>query len=110
MTSDRNRVAWALKALTLTDLTTLSGDDCHSNVERLCIRACFPFSKDSFIDDNSKDVEFLQQLHVAAVCVYPTKVKDAYATLKRLNRAHNIKIAAGSSRSLRIRLTLSPVV
>lgn len=94
VSSDENRIAWALKALTLTDLTTLSGDDCHSNVERLCIRAAFPFSKHSIIRDDSSDVDFLRKLHVAAVCVYPTKVKDAYQTLASLNMLHHIQIAS----------------
>lgn len=94
VTSERNRIAWALKAMTLTDLTTLSGDDCQSNVERLCIRASYPFSKHSIIADDSNDKEFLKQLHVAAVCVYPTKVKNAHDALKRLNMLDLIQIAA----------------
>lgn len=93
VTSDINRVSWALKAMTLTDLTTLAGDDCTSNVERLCVRAAYPFLKHS-ISNNSN--EFLQKLHVAAVCVYPTKVKDAYQTLKRLNMLDKIQIASGN--------------
>lgn len=92
-----NRVAWALKAMTLTDLTTLSGDDAHSNVERLCIRACFPFFKNSFIENHSINTDFLKKLHVAAVCVYPSKVKDAYETLKKLNMLDTIQIASGNS-------------
>ncbi|TMW45160.1 hypothetical protein DOY81_009762 [Sarcophaga bullata] len=39
-----NEVVWALKALTLTDLTTLAGDDTQANVARLCHRAAYPFS------------------------------------------------------------------
>jgi deoxyribose-phosphate aldolase len=92
VTSDVNKVGFALKALTLTDLTTLAGDDCTSNVERLCIRAGYPFYKHSIPNDSN---EFLKKLHVAAVCVYPTKVKDAYNTLKRLNMLENIQIASG---------------
>lgn len=95
VTSQENKVAWALKAMTLTDLTTLSGDDCHSNVERLCIRACFPFSKDSIFEHHSGDSKFLSQLHVAAVCVYPTKVKDAHDTLEKLNMLDRVQIASG---------------
>lgn len=76
--------------LTLADLTTLSGDDCSSNVERLCIRACFPFSSHSLKNDS----EFLKKMHVAAVCVYPTKVHDANRTLKRLDMVDVIPIAA----------------
>ncbi|XP_070494984.1 deoxyribose-phosphate aldolase [Chironomus tepperi] len=91
VTSDVNKVAFALKALTLTDLTTLAGDDCTSNVDRLCIRACYPFYKHSITNDSN---EFLKKLHVAAVCVYPTKVKDAYETLKRLNMLDEIQIAS----------------
>lgn len=81
--------------MTLTDLTTLSGDDCHSNVERLCIRACYPFAKHSMTmsDDRNSD-EFLKKLHVAAVCVYPTKVKDAQSSLEKLNMLNEIQIAA----------------
>lgn len=92
VTSEDNRVAWALKAMTLTDLTTLSGDDCQSNVERLCIRAAFPFFKHSL---PNKDDDFLKQLHVAAVCVYPSKVKDAYEALKNLGMLDQIQIASG---------------
>jgi len=88
-----NRVAWALKAMTLTDLTTLSGDDAQSNVERLCVRACFPFFKNSFTENHSNS-EFVKKLHVAAVCVYPSKVKDAYETLKKLNMLDTIQIAS----------------
>jgi deoxyribose-phosphate aldolase len=69
----------------------LAGDDCQSNVERLCIRAAFPFSKHSINNDS----EFLKQLHVAAVCVYPTKVKDAYEALKKLGMLDRIQIASG---------------
>ena len=61
-------------------------------MERLCIRACYPFYKDSL---SEKFGEFSTKLHTAAVCVYPTKVKDAYDTLKRLNMLDKIQIAAG---------------
>lgn len=96
MTRPENRIAWALKAMTLTDLTTLSGDDAHSNVERLCMRACFPFFKNSFIETHSNNSDFVKKLHVAAVCVYPSKVKDAHETLKRLNMLDRIQIASGN--------------
>lgn len=92
VTSEPNLKAWGLKALTLTDLTTLAGDDCQSNVERLCIRACYPFAKHSITADDSND--FIKKLHVAAVCVYPTKVKDAYDALTKLNMLDKIQIAA----------------
>lgn len=97
VTSDSNLVAWALKAMTLTDLTTLAGDDCHSNVERLCIRACYPFGRNSF----NATSEFMKKMHVAAVCVYPTKVKDAHDTLEQLGFKDRIQIAAGKRNRLR---------
>lgn len=31
---------WLLKAMTVIDLTTLSGDDTRSNVFRLCVKVC----------------------------------------------------------------------
>ena len=36
------QVAWLLKAITLIDLTTLSGDDTFGKVERLCQKALNP--------------------------------------------------------------------
>ena len=93
--SDVNRMAWALKAMTLTDLTTLAGDDTNSNVERLCFRACYPFALKFEDELSSEDEEFVKKLHVAAVCVYPTKVRDAYECLKKMNMLEHIQIASG---------------
>lgn len=99
VTKDENRVVWALKAMTLTDLTTLSGDDCRSNVDRLCIRACFPFAKESFVEDKTG---FSNEMHVAAVCVYPTMVKFAHDTLSKLKMLDKIQIAAGMNFHLKL--------
>ena len=41
-----NQLAWLLRAVTCIDLTTLSGDDTASNVERLCHKASQPILKD----------------------------------------------------------------
>ena len=38
------QVAWLLKAITLLDLTTLSGDDTLGKVEKLCIKGLPPIS------------------------------------------------------------------
>ena len=38
------QVAWLLKAITLLDLTTLSGDDTLGKVEKLCIKGLNPIS------------------------------------------------------------------
>lgn len=36
--NDDNLNAWLIKAVTVIDLTTLSGDDTRSNVFRLCVK------------------------------------------------------------------------
>lgn len=87
-----NKIVWALKALQLTDLTTLAGDDTLSNVRRLCIRANFPFT-DHDLQFVAKDVQ--SKIHTAAVCVYPSRVKDAFETLQSLEGGQRIQIAAG---------------
>lgn len=87
-----NEVIWALKALQLTDLTTLAGDDTASNVHRLCIRAAFPFA-DHELQSLDKDVQ--SKIHTAAVCVYPSRVHDAYETLQSVEGGQQIEIAAG---------------
>lgn len=40
------QVAWLLKAVTCIDLTTLSGDDTSSNVQKLCFKAANPLRAD----------------------------------------------------------------
>lgn len=40
VTKTDNFNAWLLEAISLIDLTTLSGDDTRSNVFRLCIKVC----------------------------------------------------------------------
>ena len=40
------QAAWLLKAITLIDLTTLSGDDTYGKVDRLCEKAIRPLSFD----------------------------------------------------------------
>lgn len=90
--SEIDETVWALKALQLTDLTTLAGDDTASNVRRLCIRAAHPFTDKElrFLD---KDIK--SKIHTAAVCVYPSRVHDAYEALNSLGGQH-IEIAAGN--------------
>ena len=40
------QIAWHLKAVTCIDLTTLSGDDTFTNVQRLCYKAKHPIRPD----------------------------------------------------------------
>lgn len=79
---------WTLKALSLTDLTTLSGDDTRANVERLCFRAAYPFP------ERLAGPKLFGKIHTAAVCVYPSRVADARQSLKALGREGDIQIAA----------------
>ncbi|XP_055546654.1 deoxyribose-phosphate aldolase [Wyeomyia smithii] len=86
--SSAELLKWTLKALSLTDLTTLSGDDTRANVERLCFRAAFPFP------ERLTDPKLYGSIHTAAVCVYPSRVGDAYEALKSLGKTNDIQIAA----------------
>lgn len=71
------QAAWLLKAITCIDLTTLSGDDTPSNVQRLCAKALSPVRPDLLSAMNMQD----EQIRVGAVCVYHNKIKDAVSAL-----------------------------
>jgi len=42
--------------------------------------------------------EWEEPTHTAAVCVYPSRVKDAVNTLKRLKKTDIIKVASGKKK------------
>uniref|UniRef100_W8C5T2 deoxyribose-phosphate aldolase n=1 Tax=Ceratitis capitata TaxID=7213 RepID=W8C5T2_CERCA len=88
-----NQVVWALKALTLTDSTTLGGDDTAANVRSLCQRAAFPIPEHVLLELGVEPA-LLPHIHTAAVCVYPARVADAAAKLKQLNKYDDIPIAS----------------
>ncbi|KAI8119088.1 hypothetical protein FF38_02443 [Lucilia cuprina] len=90
--TDLNEVVWALKALTLTDLTTLAGDDTQANVARLCHRAAYPFPL--HLVENTIEKTLHKQIHTGAVCVYPARVADARKTFEQLKCFEDIPIAA----------------
>ena len=71
------QAAWLLRAVTLMDLTTLSGDDTPGNVRRLCAKARQPLRPDIV------DALGVRQIapHVAAVCVYHRYVPTAVEAL-----------------------------
>ncbi|RXG73256.1 Deoxyribose-phosphate aldolase [Armadillidium vulgare] len=83
------QAAWLLRAVTCIDLTTLSGDDTSSNVERLCYKAVFPIREDILNGLNFDDVDLIK---CGAVCVYPAKVRVAVKTLKDIGS--DIPVAA----------------
>ncbi len=72
------QAAWLLRAITCIDLTTLSGDDTPGRVKRLCAKARQPLRPDMLEALGVGD----ERITVAAVCVYPSRVKDAVQALQ----------------------------
>jgi deoxyribose-phosphate aldolase len=72
------QAAWLLRAITLIDLTTLSGDDTPGTVRRLCAKARHP------LRDDLVDALGARKLNVKVgeVCVYHTLVPTAVAALE----------------------------
>jgi deoxyribose-phosphate aldolase len=71
------QAAWLLRAITLIDLTTLSGDDTAGNVKRLCAKAMRPLRPDLAAH---LGVESLG-ITTGAVCVYHQLVPTAVEAL-----------------------------
>jgi deoxyribose-phosphate aldolase len=69
------QAAWLLRAITLMDLTTLSGDDTPGNVRRLCAKARQPLRPDV------ADALGVANPTVAAICVYHRFVSTAVEAL-----------------------------
>ena len=67
------QASWLLKAITLIDLTTLSGDDTFGKVDRLCKKALSPIANNilSKLEINE------DAIRVGAVCVYHHLVSQA---------------------------------
>ncbi|HJU75789.1 MAG TPA: deoxyribose-phosphate aldolase [Gemmatimonadaceae bacterium] len=72
------QAAWLLRAITVMDLTTLSGDDTPGNVRRLCAKARHPLRPDL---EAALGVGPLN-IHVGAVCVYHALVPTAVEALE----------------------------
>ena len=72
------QAAWLLRAVTLMDLTTLSGDDTPGRVRRLCAKARLPVRRDLI---EALGAEGLP-IRVAAVCVYHAFVETAVQALE----------------------------
>ena len=67
------QVAWLLKAITLLDLTTLSGDDTLGKVKRLCVKGLNPISDLILKQLNIQN----EMINVGAICVYHDLVAHA---------------------------------
>ena len=81
------QAAWLCKAISLIDLTTLSGDDTEGRVARLCAKARQPVSPALLAQLG------MTGLTTGAVCVYHDMVPAAVAAL----RGTNIPVAAVST-------------
>lgn len=82
-----HQAAWLCKAISLIDLTTLSGDDTEGRVRRLCAKARQPVRADIL------DALGMQGLTTGAVCVYHDMVETAVDAL----RGSGIPVAAVST-------------
>jgi deoxyribose-phosphate aldolase len=72
------QAAWLLRAVTLMDLTTLSGDDTPGRIRRLCAKARRPVRADLLHAMNAEQLP----IRVAAVCVYHRFVETALEALE----------------------------
>jgi deoxyribose-phosphate aldolase len=72
------QAAWLLRAITLMDLTTLSGDDTPGRVRRLCAKARRPVREDLLEAMGATRLP----IRVGAVCVYHTFVETALEALE----------------------------
>ncbi|WP_224813667.1 deoxyribose-phosphate aldolase [Hasllibacter sp. MH4015] len=82
-----HQAAWLAKAITLIDLTTLSGDDTAGRVRRLCAKARQPVRADLL------DALGLPPITTGAVCVYHDMIDVAVEALQ----GTNIPVAAVST-------------
>ena len=83
------QAAWLLRAITLMDLTTLSGDDTAGTVRRLCAKARQPVREDLLEALGAAALP----IRCAAVCVYHRFVEAAVEAL----RGSGIPVAAVST-------------
>ena len=81
------QAAWLCKAISLIDLTTLSGDDSEGRVRRLCAKARQPVAQPIL------EALGMEGLTTGAVCVYHDMVATAVAALQ----GSNIPVAAVST-------------
>lgn len=71
------QAGWLLRAITLIDLTTLSGDDTPGAVSRLCEKAKRPVREDLLAEIGACELP----IRVGAVCVYHEMVPTAVRSL-----------------------------
>ena len=70
------QAAWLLKAITMIDLTTLSGDDTEGRVRRLCAKASNPVRTELL------EALGMEPITTGAVCVYHDMIETAVRALE----------------------------
>ena len=70
------QAAWLLKAITMIDLTTLSGDDTEGRVRRLCAKASNPVRAELL------EALGMEPITTGAVCVYHDMIETAVRALE----------------------------
>ncbi|MEN8888315.1 MAG: deoxyribose-phosphate aldolase [Celeribacter marinus] len=70
-----HQAAWLLKAITMIDLTTLSGDDTAGRVKRLCAKAAHPVRADIM------EALGMTPITTGAICVYHDMIETAVEAL-----------------------------
>ncbi|KAL0100047.1 hypothetical protein PUN28_019489 [Cardiocondyla obscurior] len=81
-----NKITLLLKAIGFIDLTSLNHNDTSPVIENLCKNAVNPIHNLPFQWD--------KPLNTAAICVYPVKVKEVLANLKKMKKTEIIKVAS----------------
>jgi len=72
------QAAWLLRAITCMDLTTLSGDDTHQRVLRLCAKGRNPVQQSILEKLSVHELD----IKVAAICVYHAFIETAVRALE----------------------------
>ncbi len=91
--NNQHQTGWLLKAISLIDLTTLSGDDTPNRVHRLCQKARHPLRQDLVTALGISD----WQLTTAAVCVYHEMLGPARDGLAGIAIPQQMALAAVST-------------
>jgi len=73
------QAAWLLRAIQCIDLTTLSGDDTFTNVQRLCFKATHPVEPGIL-----KALKVNIPITTGAVCVYASRVQDCAKSFSQI--------------------------
>ncbi|XP_054288903.1 deoxyribose-phosphate aldolase [Macrosteles quadrilineatus] len=80
--AEKSNEDWLKKSLTCVDLSLLVGNETPASIEKLCQQAAFPLKNQNL------------QVQLAAVCVYPSRVRDAVSAIKSLGVNNTVLVAS----------------